>query len=335
MDRYPIHRLDANINRYLLRIITADIENCVNSGLRNQVDFVDEMNHISDIASIFKNPVTTKSEVRLSAAYCQFFWLICDVALKIMDYNMLLDELNSHAVSIEQYKQSTDVLTKLSYDTIKQIIPYNLRVNIAQYISYLQCTQQFFDENFADMLRDEFNCALTIVDSSCHIDVYTLEKLNLDGLYEQRVNSIYTYGVAFLMLHELSHHALGHVDRENYEGDEENADMAAFWSVFNDITDEYRFSAMSAILCVFFSFMILDPSLTDDGIHPRDDKRLFMIYDQIKDESPKYTQLVIGLFDFWAKIYCVKNFPTDLSINDSSIVKIRKFLDEYLYNGSV
>ena len=108
--------------------------------------------------------------------------------------------------------------------------------------------------------------------------------------------------------------------------DEVNADLSAFWSIYSDINDIRRFSANIGILCIMFSLLMLNPTMAEDGIHPREDKRIFDIYDNIKDESPKYTVLLVRLFKIWADVYGVFDFPQVTDDSENSLQIIREFL---------
>ena len=50
------------------------------------------------------------------------------------------------------------------------------------------------------------------------------------------------------------------------------------------------------MICVLFSLLYLNPDMIEDGIHPREDKRIFDIYENIKDENIKFTLLIIHMF---------------------------------------
>jgi hypothetical protein len=183
------------------------------------------------------------------------------------------------------------------------------------------------DDDFVDKCYKEFEYALTLSDSSKEIDYAGINSLDIDGLYEQRTNSVYCYGIAFILLHELSHYVLNHLNKKVDIDDESQADMAAFWDIFNDISDSERFSANVGMICVIFTFMMLNKDLSEDGIHPREDKRLFGIYDIICNENYKYTVLVVKLLDFWAKLSDIKDYPINLPPTHESIDAIKRYFE--------
>ena len=71
--------------------------------------------------------------------------------------------------------------------------------------------------------------------------------------------------------------------------------------------------------------MMLNPTLKEDYIHPREDKRMFAIYDRIVKENPKYTLLLVYILDFWGKMNKIVDYPTDLEPVDESVKKIKEY----------
>lgn len=51
------------------------------------------------------------------------------------------------------------------------------------------------------------------------------------------------------------------------------------------LAEQRLFSAYCGLICVLFSLLYLNPDKIEDGIHPREDKRIFDIYENIKDEN--------------------------------------------------
>lgn len=162
-------------------------------------------------------------------------------------------------------------------------------------------------------------------DRKCPIETEGLKSINMNSKYSERTNSVYSYGIAFCMLHELAHHQLGHLEKIEEMKDEVDADAKAFWNIYKDIQGEERFAANIGMLCVFFSFMMLNPTLKGDSIHPREDKRMFAIYDEVVKENPKYTLLLVNMLDFWGKMNKIADYPKDLEPVDESVKKIKAY----------
>lgn len=326
---YPVLSLNSNITEYLRKIVSSDILGCLESGLSNSIDLIDIGSHMTDIAYISRNSLTGFSEVKLSAAFCQYFWFITDVALKLLDYNTVVETCKSSNITIEDFKAQTEFIKKMPIELLQLKLSACEDIDIHKYLSYVETVSELLDPSFEQQIIEEYKLALSIINNDEIIDIESINRYDLNSKYHQRVNSVYCYGIAFILLHELSHHSLGHLERPDNEGDEENADMSAFWSIFNDITGEERFTANVSILFVFFSFMQIDPSLKEDGIHPRDDKRMFAIYDFIKSENHKYTVLLIRLLDLWAYINNKSDYPFGLSCKEDSIEKIKLYFESH------
>lgn len=324
---YPIRKLDRNINHILHDIISADIEGNVNKGLQNQIDFFDEDDHISGVANIVKNPIDSTCRVMLSEAFCQFLWFICDICLKEIDLSIIKEECAKVNGTLDQYKQEVETILQNPMRYFWLFLQQHPNLSSVQYLDYLHRSTQLLDVNqYTDNQQHEFQMALSIQDKSQTIDLAAINKINIDGLYEQKVNSVYCFGITFILLHELSHFALGHMDKPLAECEDEiNADFSAFWDIYSDINDVRRFSANIGILCMMFSLLMLNPTMTEDGIHPREDKRIFDIYDKIRDENSKYTVLLVRLFKIWADTYDSTDFPLVIDDSESSLQTIRNY----------
>lgn len=324
---YPVQKLNTNITLSFKKIISSDIYSNIESGLENEIRLKDIEEHISDVASIVREPLTGKDVVTLSVAYCQFFWLIADVSLKTLDRLIIEESSTAAGCTIQQFRQCIENINTKQSDS--QYIDWTQYVNIDvnKYLSYLQTVPEFLVDDFWKQMDEEYAHALSIISPNMDIDIEAIKAYDIKSKYHERVNAVYCYGIAFILLHELSHHALGHMSIELQKDDEENADMSAFWSIFSDITGEERFSANVGMLLVFYSFMYLNPDLTEDDAHPREDKRLFAVFDEIVDENEKYTTLVVKCLDFWAKLNDIQDYPLNLPCKKESIKTIKDFFN--------
>lgn len=324
---YPVQKLNANITNFLAQIVSSDILGNLKSGLENEIRLIDIGGHITDIASVGKNPLTGHSEVQLSMAYCQYFWFISDIALKILDHNIIEESCMEFNMNLDDFKKQAELIKSMPKESLQLQLSNFPGLDAEQFVAYFHSVSEILEPDFWQQMAEEYKHAISIISPDADIDLKLIQSYDLGTKYHERVNSVYCYGIAFILLHELSHHALGHVGKPDNDGDEENADMSAFWSIFTDVVGDNRISANASFLFVFFSFMGLDPKLTEDGVHPRDDKRLFAIYDLIKDEHPKYTTILVRLLDFWAKINDIKNYPLNLDCSVDSVAKIRAFFN--------
>lgn len=324
---YPVNKLNRNITHFLNDVVSADILGSIQTGLKSQIELIDDGEHITDFASIGYNSLDNTSSVRLSMAYGQFLWLLCDVAFKILDRNVIVSECAKDGLSLQTFLDSTYQARKMTEAQIAPYLPPVAHVSYQRYMAYLSLVPQLLSDDFWQKVGDEYAAAMSLMCQDTPVHAEFINSINIFGPYEERTNSVYCYAIAFLLLHEQAHHALNHLNKVTDAKDEENADMAAFWSIYADINDDRRIAANAAIMCVFFSFLVYDPEqkLTND--HPTDYRRLFNVYDMIKDENPKYAQLLIGLLDFWAKTNSIKNYPFDLPCCEESVEKIIDFFN--------
>lgn len=325
---YPIHKLDRNVTHTLHDIISADIVGNINKGLQNQIDFIDEDGHITNVGEIEKNAIDGTCKVKLSAAFCQFFWFLSDICLKEIDLSIIKEECRKVNADIKDYKKEVEQILQHPMHYIWLMIQQYPGINPQQYLDYLNRSLQLLDEKkFVAGQEHELRMAVSLWDKTKVINLKAIGNTNIDGLYEQKVNSVYCFGIAFVLLHELSHFALGHMEKlEEEKEDEINADLAAFWSIYSDINDNRRFSANIGILCMLFSLLVLNPTMQEDGVHPREDQRMFDIYDNIKGENPKYTVLLVRLFRIWATLFNISDFPQVSDDGEGSLQIIREYL---------
>ena len=80
---YPVLKLNKNITLNFKNIVSSDVCGNIESGLENEIRLIDIEEHISDVASIVRNPLTGKDVVTLSVAYCQFFLAHCGYFFKV------------------------------------------------------------------------------------------------------------------------------------------------------------------------------------------------------------------------------------------------------------
>ena len=254
---YPVQKLNENINLVFKKIVSSDISGNIESGLENEIRLIDIEEHISDVASIVRNPLTGKDIVTLSVAYCQFFWLIADVSLKTLDRLIIEESSTAAGCTIQQFRQCIENINTKQSDFQHFDCTQYVNIDDNKFLSYLQTVPEILVDDFWKQMDEEYTHALSIISSNMDIDIEAIKAYSINSKYHERVNSVYCYGIAFILLHELSHHSLGHMSEKVQKDDEENADMSAFWSIFSDITGEASFSANIGMLLVFYSFMYL------------------------------------------------------------------------------
>lgn len=325
---YPIHRLNRNITRIFHDIVSTDMPGDISNGLDNEIHFIDEDGHITDVAYIANGGIDGISRVYLSSAYCQYLWLLCDVALKDIDFFIIKEESHKVGLDLNGFKKAVEqTLCTPIERIITMVMQCDSNVNPTQYVDYLKRVLQLLDENvYKQQRQNEINMAVSLRNNSRQIDSDKINELDIDGLYEQKTNSVYCFGVAFILLHELSHFELSHLSKNVEREDEEAADYSAFWNIYSDINDDRMFSANVGIICALFSLMMINPDLDEDKIHPREDTRLFAFYELMKGDNPKYAVLMKELLDIWGTTYAVKDYPMGLSDTETGLYQIRDFI---------
>ena len=139
LKTYPIHKLDGNITAILQTIISADIPGCINKGLSNEIHFIDEGTSITDSAKIVPDILNGGYYVQLSAAYCQYLWLICDIALKSIDFETISYECGKRGLDLNDYKAFLEEFISLPKEmALEKLQKSGYNINPAQYYDYIK-----------------------------------------------------------------------------------------------------------------------------------------------------------------------------------------------------
>lgn len=327
-NSFPVLALNRNITNILTNIQSANIRAEIEKGLNNEIIYFDEGTHISDVAEIYSLiPDKDKAQVRISAAYCQYLWLICDATYKLIDYQIIRSNIEQYGLTLDGFINYIHQILSMPVDEIKSRIQDNSQLqDVERYLEYFRRIQNF-GENLPATILSELSLANTLKDKMRNINFNRLNTININGHYELLSNSVYCNGIAFILLHEASHYSMGHLDREYKNGDEEEADFSAYWSLLNDVDEEHKFSAGCGIMSTLFSFLYLNEGLIEDGQHPREDKRIFTFYELVKDDNPKYLNLLIRSFELWG---CHKDdYPMHLPPTEESINIIKEYINSH------
>ena len=286
MKPFPVNRLNENITQAISKIVSIDIHKGIENGLDPMIHLEDEKGGpITDIAKITEIPAALKPEykrkVAISAAFMQILWIICDIVLKIND---------SIALNVE--------IERLS-DSQREQFYQELAVDTDE-IRFLRAILD--EKNVYQKSADEVNLIEMIATRQLNEqEMESLYTLDMDSSYGKRVNGMYTYAMAFCLLHEFSHHSLDHdFSIEGSIEEEIAADQEAFWSMYSDLNDKAKLTAMYGIISLLVSLIFINKELIDDGIHPKPIERIFGYYELIKEENPKYAGLLCHLFYTWA-----------------------------------
>lgn len=336
---YPVQSLNTNITEKLKKISSADIKSNINKGLKNEIRFFDEKNHISGTSGIYNTNVKIEKDtsyVEISLAFCQFVWFIADATIKEIDIRNIHSYCTKEGLTSDSWMENTkELLNNQNDPSVQQIIDLiclNNQIDKSSYISYLKRLYSLLKND--PNIDEEFNLAFSLKNSDVELDYAKIKNYNQNGDYEQLSNGIYCYAIAYILLHELSHFELNHdLNKDGSIEDEEDADSNAFWYIFSDLQNtEEEFTANVGILCSLFAILMLEPPLENNETHPSTEKRIFAVYDNFEKSDKfynKYTVLMIFLFNKWAKYCKVDNFPCETGKMDEDIKKIKEFFNNY------
>lgn len=330
-SHFPVLALNGNITQLIKKIPSAGILENIEVGLNNEISFIDQDSPISDVAKIVKFLTDGKSYVSLSAAYCQYLWLMCSIIIREIDLSVVIEECKRHGVTLEQFKENSKQAVSLSQEQILKQIPLKYKeIDIEQLIDYLKRIPELL--NITEFCNQQ-KYYIKLLSELTGITTFNLDDfsaININTAYGEKINSVYCYGICFILLHEASHFTLGHLDKESHViQDEVNADFSSFWSIYSDISEDEKFSANCGVLCALFSLLYLSPTIESDNIHPTEDDRIFSVYECIKNDNPKYTVLLVHFFIYWAELHQIDGFPTNLQNTEDSVDKIKNFLAKY------
>ena len=330
-SQFSILALNSNIPQIIKKIISAGILDNIKEGLNNEIRLIDQDCPISDVARIVKFPMDGKSYVSLSAAYCQYLWLMCSIIIKKIDLYVIIEECNRCGISLEHFLEGSRQLVNLPIEQVSKEIPseYN-GVDIEQYIDYLRRIPELLNNTELDNQQKYYTKLLFELTQKENFDLDDFSAIDINTKYGEKINSVYCFGICFILLHEASHFSLGHLDKGSPAiQDEVEADFSSFWSIYSDISENEKFSANCGVLCALFSLLYLNPQIESDNTHPTEDERIFTVYNCIKNDNPKYTVLLVQFFIYWAKLYQIEGFPTNLQNTEDSVDKIKVFLADY------
>ena len=317
MRPFPVLRLNDAITEKIPEMTSIDIPGGIATGLDPEIRFVDEQGPITTVAEIKESPVDGMRHVTISAAFAQFLWLLSDITFRIHDSVSILTEF-------EQFsdKEKGQFISHL-----------NDRCEESRYLKAL------FDwESVLRYCADSTNRIIALFNGRIsETEMNELYGYDMTSGIGTRVNAIYTYGMTFILLHEFSHHRLGHdIQTDGSVAEEMEADQNAFWSMYSDLEDKEKRTAMRGILCALVSLLFLNRNLEDDGVHQRPVERIFTYYDLLQSEEEDYAPLLCYLLYAWAvfagdddmpKLYENKNYTEALEKMEAHLMELEKRQD--------
>lgn len=304
--KFPVHKLNDNISKLLSQIKSAQISEQIQEGLHNEIQWEDCDGMITDIARL-----DCLNRVHLSSAYCQFLWIICDIAIKTYDAIVFKLEL-------EQLKP------ELAEALIKELNDCNKTSEEYVVMREIYSLEKVLKETF-----DEFTIASYLRQNKVSNDVLEkLNKIDMGSSYSVKTNSVFSYGIVFILLHELAHFRFKH--HIPNKKDESDADNLAFWDLYFDVPKEEKITASLGILSALSSLLFFSDDLKGDDQHPDEDQRIFEIFDYVKNDCNNYSGVLVQFFKLWAFDMGRKDFPTMSNTEsfDQMLSKIKFFIEQ-------
>ena len=298
---FPVERILYKVQKELPKAQTVDLLKGFENGLQREINLVDQDGRVTTIAE-----VTSSGRVTLSVAYCQFLLLLCYVGLTIHESIAVDSQLDSMSEEEkEQYHK------ELEYDTPE-----------TRYLREIPSLEEA--RSICPALIDKARPLLERRPLSKAEFSTICDDISYDSELATRANSLCVYGIIFILLHEASHVILGqNLNEEGTIAEEDAADHNAFWALYGDLEDKERNTALMGCICALASLLFFNPSLTSDGVHPREDDRLFSFYDILKDEKSSYTEMLVFLLITWATVYAEDN-PDFPKLEDSYIQTLER-----------
>ncbi|MDE5786329.1 MAG: hypothetical protein K2H98_07335 [Duncaniella sp.] len=252
---------------------------------------------------------TSKCEVKLSAAFCQFTWFICDIVLKLADRAVLQEGADMRNGGLNQFIK----------DSLKELKKSGNHPEVGK---YYDCVEMFGRPIFKTRLLEEVDlCSRLLSQKTKRLAMMPFQRFKPHGKYEQRVNSTYLYAIALVLLHERGHYDLGHMNTwEQKIEQESDADQSAIWiSLLSDAKDR-RFSMNCGILLGFFATLMHGANIPDDPANPHPDahQRLTDFYNIVKAENPKYTVLYNLMNEIW------KSYSGKVAVGEDSTAEFKE-----------
>ena len=330
---YPVERVISKVTEDLKKYPSADIYNIISSGkLNNEIKRIDIAGRITNVAEViaYNNPDTLEMEysVVLSMAYCQYLWIICDIALRTLDHLIYVSEAAKSGLNLEEFIRSNDeLINKTDAELIEFIKNYDYDIDPNKLRLQTERINELLKDNrFHEKMGNELAIAFSLLpNEGLPLRHNAFRQLDMSDGYGLVANSCCLKGVSFILLHELNHVALDHFSHSPTMQDEKEADISAFWTMYVDSDENEKFTVGIGIICTLFSLFIKDFESEVDGVHPREDIRLFETLDNMINDNEKYGYMVIYLFNLWASIKRISDFPEVQITDPDDINKIKEY----------
>lgn len=282
---YPIYKLSQNVSETFAKYQSMSIESSIDKGLCPEIEYIDKEGKIGDSAEL-----TQINKVRISAAFCQFIWMLCYATYIKVESDIIHTEYDRLSE-----KERMQFASELQQNTIE-----------SRFLRFLWNKESVCKKSF-----EAITMAFRLFDSQCTED--DLEYINsfyfTDSIEACIVNGIYQYAISFILLHEYGHFVLEHPINSTKDHENE-ADFSAYWTMINDLEGKEKTTAVFGIIVSFCSMFFFDGSPKGDEQHPDTDDRLFTFLNLVKDKDERFEYFTFVLLTHWAFKFNKSDFPS-------------------------
>lgn len=328
---FPVLSLLGNITQDMMKYASANIRDAISKDLDPVIEVIEKNSKCTDVGGI-KAYCTPNNERRykvyISAAFAQLLWIISDVTIKAHDYHINMREFEKFGVAKEDIIKINEEAALLSDEKIiEQLKGIKKDFNLSSFRSYIYRINELINTGFSiEKINDEQRIGLSLLEQSpFELEFEQFGSLDMKSGYGQTSNACTVKGVSFILLHEFAHYSLEHMDKRVEASDEIDADQYAFWTIDSDTNSEENFTAMIGVIAMMFAILLKDYTTPSDGVHPREDKRLFDILKIIESQNPKYAEMAVWLFKIWIDYLNLPDFPDIDILNHTEINKIKEY----------
>lgn len=281
---FPVSILNDSVIELFNTLCASDAQLHFAEGLRNRIKLMCTDEPITEIAEICpcsnEETLVKEYQIKLYDNFCQFFWCLC--------YSV---------VALHEEYISTPTAEGSNPDKEVELDRYQKKA-----YDLFSAGVSLFDQVESNRAGRCVFFSLPMPNSA-------------DDRYVRYVNNAYTAGINFILLHELKHFELDHLEKTNEDKqDETDADLGAFWHlILSESPEEHKRLYSLGVLLAQCSLTFLDDTMEGDEFHPDPDVRIASILscNEIIEHDREYYYAIICLcFKLWYFQYKDQNdFP--------------------------
>jgi len=296
------------------KLISADIPKNINLGdnsdepihkkkkVQNEINYYEEK-VLGPIKGTSISEIDSLNRVCISKPYCQFLWDIIYVTLKRRDATNVKDEIFAYSV---KNMTTTDYV-------IKHIESYSTKSHLLTELnSFLSCLIKY--DSVIAQCDDVQKAAHNLINCELNVDgILHYSSINMKDSYTTRINGVYTRAVSFILLHEMAHYQLEHIEPD--AEDDANADFYAIEILLDNLENDPKESktAVFGIIAALASMFYVTTDSGEDLQHHSNIKRFEDCYEQISSRNYAFANdislFAADLLSNWTNYSYKENFP--------------------------